>query len=63
MPSRALLAYDGSPRADEALCVAVYLTERWEVPLAVVTVADGRAKAEALARAQDYLKAHDVRGI
>lgn len=61
MPSRALLAYDGSPRADEALFVAAYLAGQWEVSLTVVTVEDGRAKTEALARAQDYLEAHDVR--
>jgi nucleotide-binding universal stress UspA family protein len=61
MPSRALLAYDGSLRADEALFVAAYLAGQWEVSLAVVTAEDGRATAQGLAHAQAYLEAHDVR--
>jgi nucleotide-binding universal stress UspA family protein len=59
--SRPLLAYDGSPKAREALYVATYLTARAQVPLAVVTVPeDGRVTEAALAEAGEYLKAHGV---
>ena len=34
--SRALLAYDGSPKSQEALFVATYLAGRWRIPLVVV---------------------------
>jgi nucleotide-binding universal stress UspA family protein len=55
---RALLAYDGSPKAEEALFVAAYLTVRWNIPLVVVTVIEmGRATSDALVRAQSYLEA------
>jgi nucleotide-binding universal stress UspA family protein len=57
----ALLAYDGSPKADEALFVATYLAGRWQIPLVIVTVIEsGRATPETQARAQAYL---DTRGI
>jgi nucleotide-binding universal stress UspA family protein len=59
--SRALLAYDGSPKAQEALFVATYLAGRWQIPLVVVTVIESdRATPETLARAQDYLETHGV---
>ncbi|MBC8263415.1 MAG: universal stress protein [Anaerolineales bacterium] len=59
--SRALLAYDGSPKADEALFVATYLSGKWNIPLVVVTVIEtGRTTSDALARAQRYLKTHGV---
>jgi nucleotide-binding universal stress UspA family protein len=35
---RALLAYDGSPKAQEGLFVAAYLASHWQLPLVVVTV-------------------------
>jgi nucleotide-binding universal stress UspA family protein len=58
---RALLAYDGSPKADEALFVATYLAGKWGIPLAVVTVIEtGRTTADTLARAQEYLRRHGV---
>lgn len=57
----ALLAYDGSPKADEALFVAAYVAARWQVDLSVVTVHEaGRATAEALADAREYLEVHEV---
>jgi nucleotide-binding universal stress UspA family protein len=58
---RALLAYDGSPKAEEALFVATYLAEEWHIPLVVVTVIEtGRTTSEALEGAQSYLEAHGV---
>lgn len=55
---RALLAYDGSPKSEEALYVAAYLTACWNIPLVVVTVMEktGRTTAKTLARAQRYLE-------
>lgn len=59
--SRALLAFDGSSKAREALFVATYLAGKWQIPLVVVTVLEeGRASSETLAYAQEYLAAHDV---
>jgi len=58
---RALLAYDGSAKAEEALFVSTYLAGRWQVPLVVVAVAEAeRVAAKALARAQAYAKEHGV---
>jgi len=55
---RALLAYDGSPKSEEALFVAAYLSVRWNIPLVVVTVIEtGRATSETLERARSYLTA------
>jgi nucleotide-binding universal stress UspA family protein len=58
---RALLAYDGSPKADEALFIATYLSGRWNIPLVVVSMIEtGRVTSETLARAQRYLEGHGV---
>lgn len=58
---RALLAYDGSPKAEEALFVATYLAGHWGLALTVLTVAESeRTSAATLARAQEYLAAHEV---
>jgi nucleotide-binding universal stress UspA family protein len=59
--ARPLLAYDGSPKAREALFVATYLAEVWRVPLAVVAVRSaGRPAERLLAEAQRYLEIHEV---
>jgi nucleotide-binding universal stress UspA family protein len=58
---RALLAYDGSPKAQEALFVAAYLAGAWQIPLVVVTVMDkNRTAAEALDQAKTYLTARSI---
>jgi nucleotide-binding universal stress UspA family protein len=58
---RALLAYDGSPKADEALFVSTYLAGRWAIPLVVATVVDqGRTASETADRARNYLEEHGV---
>jgi nucleotide-binding universal stress UspA family protein len=58
---RALLAYDGSPKAQEALFVAAYLAGCWQIPLVVVTVVDKSSTTpERLAQAQDYLERREV---
>jgi len=59
--SRPLLAYDGSPKAEEALFVAAYLASRWQVPLTVVTILGDTAVAtSAQDRAQVYLESRGV---
>lgn len=59
--SRALLAYDGSPKAAEALFVATYLAGRWQIPLVVVTAIEtGHTTSDTLGHAQSYLEAHGV---
>lgn len=59
--NRALLAFDGSPKAREALFVAAYLAGKWRIPLSVVTVEDsGRNSQEVLAQARSYLEEHNI---
>lgn len=57
----ALLAYDGSPKAEEGLFVATYLAARWGAHVTVATVAEAsREGAETLAEAQEYLEEHAI---
>jgi nucleotide-binding universal stress UspA family protein len=57
----ALLAFDGSPKANEALFVAAYLAGKWEIPLMVVTVVDDpEISSNALDSARRYLEARQV---
>jgi nucleotide-binding universal stress UspA family protein len=58
--SRPLLAYDGSPKAKEALFVATYLTGKWGLQLDVLTVESENIGHEHLEEAQTYLMAHGV---
>ncbi len=57
---RPLLAYDGSPKAEEALFVAAYLASRWQSSLLVLTVAESPSTALAQARAREYLESREV---
>jgi nucleotide-binding universal stress UspA family protein len=60
----ALLAYDGTPKAREALFVATYMAGRWGVPLTVLSVAEGdHVNGETLAEARDYVEAHGVEAV
>jgi nucleotide-binding universal stress UspA family protein len=58
---RVLLAYDGSPKAHEALFVAAYLAETWGAQLSVVTVKEDSVTSETLAPAREYLDLHEVK--
>lgn len=59
--NRPLLAYDGSPKAREALYLAAYLAARGGVPLVVVTVMEaGYVTADTLAEAEAYLEGQGV---
>jgi nucleotide-binding universal stress UspA family protein len=59
--SHALLAYDGSPKAEEALFVATYLAGRWHISLTVATVSKSPRTAEKTqARAREYLSRQEI---
>jgi len=57
--NRALLAYDGSLKAREALYVATYLVSKWGIPLVVLCVTgnDG-VEEQTINQAKDYLEEH-----
>ena len=57
---RLLLAYDGSPKADEALFVATYLMVRWPFSLVVLTVETENTSPATLERARSYLEQYGV---
>jgi nucleotide-binding universal stress UspA family protein len=58
----ALLAYDGTPKAREALFVATYVAARWDIPLTVLTVHENEhVGSRTIEEARQYLEAHDVR--
>jgi nucleotide-binding universal stress UspA family protein len=61
--SRAILAYDGSPKADEALFIATYLVSRWPKSLTVVTVETAYTSAAAMKRAERYLADHGLTDV
>jgi len=56
-----LLAFDGSPKATEALYLAAYLAEKWGTELTVVTAPeDSAAKVNPLDKAREYLEARNI---
>lgn len=58
---RAMLAFDGSPKAREALFVATYMAEKWLTKLTVVALTDGdRIPPTVLDYARAYLDLHEV---
>ena len=58
---RALLAYDGTDRAKEALFVATYLAEIWKTQLIIFTALDSiRVKADVQDYVRRYLDIHEV---
>jgi len=59
--SHALLAYDGTPKAEEALFVATYLAGRWLMSLTVVTIPEVNISApDVQEHARQYLSGHGV---
>ncbi len=56
----AVLAYDGSDRAKEALFVATYLAEMWKTELIVFTATDAKLTADAQEHVRRYLDIHEV---
>ena len=63
--NKALLAFDNSPKAEEALYVATYMAGQWKIPLVVLTVLDARVPVppETLERAKHYLEQHGVQAL
>jgi len=61
--SHALLAYDGSPKAEEALFIATYLSARWKKSLTVVTVETSRTSEAALQKARGYIIQHGLKDV
>jgi nucleotide-binding universal stress UspA family protein len=57
---RALLAYDGSPKAQEALFVATYLAGQWQLPLVAATVVKQEQDEALLRSARLYLESRGV---
>ena len=57
----ALLAFDGSPKAKEALFVATYLAEQWQTKLTILTgLTDQELDSSAQDFAQNYLEFNEV---
>jgi nucleotide-binding universal stress UspA family protein len=56
----ALLAYDGSDRAKEALFVATYLAEAWKTKLTVFTATTNKLSADEQDHVKRYLEIHEV---
>ncbi len=58
---RAFLAFDGSPKAKEALFVATYMAEKWMTRLTVVAITDGdRVPPNVFDYPRAYLDLHEV---
>jgi nucleotide-binding universal stress UspA family protein len=59
--NRALLAFDGSLEAKEALFVATYLAEQWKTALTVITLTNStKVSSSVLDYARDYLELHEI---
>ena len=57
----ALLAYNGAPKAEEALFVAAYLAAKWKIQLCVLIIAEENLDVKKLKlRAQQYLHNHNA---
>ncbi len=58
---KALLAYNGSPKADEALFIAAYMAGCWQLPLAVLTIQNDDVEAKTIqTKAREYLDTIDA---
>ncbi len=56
----ALLAYDGSFKAQEALFIATYLAAKWNIPLSVISIGEEVDTKEIQVDAKKYLELHNV---
>jgi len=58
---RFLVAYDGSPKSNEALYMAAYFAGRWQISLVVLTVLENGSKPNwAARRAKNYLESQKI---
>jgi nucleotide-binding universal stress UspA family protein len=56
-----LLAFDGSPKSQEALFVATYFAEQWQTKLSILTAPDNRvSNRSAQDFAQNYLEFNEI---
>jgi nucleotide-binding universal stress UspA family protein len=63
MMNKALLAYDGSPKAIEGLYIAAYVACSWEIPLVILAVNEKNEDTQAiLHQASLYLESRGVDG-
>lgn len=62
---RAILAYDDSPKAREALYIAAYLAARWGTEINVLHAANngGEQNSTVLDKARAYLEKHSVQAV
>ncbi|TFG49991.1 MAG: hypothetical protein E4H33_01125 [Anaerolineales bacterium] len=59
--THALLAFDGSPKAIEAMYLAVYLVEKWGIKLTVATaLEDSASEFNPLDLAREYLESREI---
>jgi nucleotide-binding universal stress UspA family protein len=56
----ALLAYDGSFKAQEALFIAAYLAAKWNIPLSVITIGKEVDTSDIQDDAKKYLDLHNI---
>jgi nucleotide-binding universal stress UspA family protein len=56
----ALLAFDGSPKATEALYLAAYCAQRWGTEITVLTTKEQGTRPSIQERARQYLERHGV---
>ncbi len=62
--NRALLAFDGSPKAMEALFIGTYLNIQWATRLVLLTINEGRrVTPKTLEQAQQYLETHGAQAL
>ncbi len=62
--NRALLAFDGSLKAMEALFIGTYLNVQWNISLVLLTITEGRrVTSKTLDHAQQYLESHGAQAI
>jgi len=58
--NQALLAYDGSLKAQEALFIASYIAAQWNMPLSVISIGDEDIINEIQGDAKKYLEVHNI---
>lgn len=59
--THAMLAFDGSPKAEEGLYLAAYLASRWKIALTVISVSESGNVADfTLGPAGEYLDQHEL---
>ncbi len=62
--ARPLLAYDGSPKAEEALYIGAHISSKWNAQLVIINIQEpGRTVPHNLASAQQYVHDHGGRAI